>query len=91
MISERELLAQLCHFINTKQVVMGDEDSIRDMVIRYKSPPFTIAYPAALRMTLKDTHELNELLKKAYEHLTSTADTPLSTPIVDIETNEHSD
>lgn len=83
-MTERDLLILLCHFINTKQVVMGDEDSIKDMVVRYQSPPFTIAYPACLRMTIQDTQELNELLKKAHEFLTSTAETPLSMPVVEI-------
>lgn len=64
-MTERELLVQLCHFITTKQIVTGDRDTIRDMVTRYKSPPFTAAFPVAIRMSMRDTHILNDLLKQA--------------------------
>lgn len=84
-MTERELLAQLYNFIISKQIVMGDEGSIMDMVVRYKSPPFTIAYPAALRMTLADTHVLNDLLQEVQTLMASTEVTPLRTPIVDLE------
>jgi len=81
-MTERDLLVLLCHFISTKQIVQGDEGSIKDMVIRYKSPPFTLAYPVCIRMSNQDANQLNELLKQAHELLTSTEITPLSTPQV---------
>lgn len=81
-MTERDLLAILCHFITTKEFVQGDKESILDMVARYKSPPFTMAYPCYIRLSMKDTNELNEIIKQAHEYLSSTADTPLATPIV---------
>lgn len=81
-MTERELLIKLHNFIVTKQIVQGDNASIKDMVIRYKSPPFTMAFPAALRMTMQDTHTLNDLLRLTEVLLASTEVTPLATPIV---------
>ena len=75
------MLATLCQFISTKQVVVGDKESIRNMVSVYQNPPFTLAYPVAMRMTLADTYTLNELLKQAYTLLASTEVTPLATPV----------
>jgi hypothetical protein len=72
VISERDLLIQLCAFISKKQLVVGDEASIKDMVAVYKNPPFTKAYPACIRLTMQDTYTLNELLKQAYEMLEAT-------------------
>lgn len=76
------MLAILCNFISKRQIVQGDEDSIKDMVVRYKFPPFTLIYPVVMRMTLQDTNELNEILKQAHQVLASNEVTPLSTPIV---------
>lgn len=70
--TERDLLIQLCHFLSTKQMVAGDEKSIADMVRRYKSPPFTKAFPVALRLTMQDTYTLNDLLTQAHDLLSAT-------------------
>lgn len=78
--TEHELLVLLCAFLANKQIVAGDEESIRHMVSTYKNPPFTIAFPACIRLTMQDTHRLNELLKQAYKLLSAnevqTVDTP---------------
>jgi len=71
-MTERDLLATLCHFITTKQIVIGDEASIKDMVVRYKQSPMSLIYPVCLRMTIKDTDRLNELLKQAHTLLEAT-------------------
>lgn len=76
MNTERELLARLCHFISTKQLVQGDRDSILDMCQRYKSPPFTIAFPVAMRMSVSDSYQLNELMKLAHAALSETEHVP---------------
>lgn len=68
-LNERELLALLCHFIQTKQLILGDNESIRDMVKRYKQPPFTLLFPVAMQMTVKDVDDLNRILKQAYKLL----------------------
>lgn len=72
-MTERDLLALICHFITTKQVVVGDEASIKDMVVRYKFPPFTTAYPVVMRMTMQELNQLNELLKEAEKVLEANA------------------
>ena len=84
MMTERDLLIQLCAFISKKQIVMGDEASIRNMVAVYQNPPFTLAFPAAMRMTLADTYQLNELLKRAHELLTENETIPVSTRVVNV-------
>jgi hypothetical protein len=81
-MKERDLLAILCHFLSTKQYVQGEPDSIKDMVARYQSPPFSIAFPIVMRLTVQQYNQLNELLKQAYALLASTEVTPLFTPIV---------
>lgn len=69
MLNERDLLALLCHFITTRQFVTGDKASIEDMVVRYKYPPLTLLFPVAIRLSVKDSDQLNELLKQAHELL----------------------
>ena len=80
-MNERELLIALYNFIVTKQIVQGDNDSLKDMAQRYKNPTISMAFPVVIRMTVPDSHVLNELLKKAKVLLDSTEVTPLSTPI----------
>lgn len=70
--TERDLLIILCQFISSKQIVVGDEKSIKSMVAVYANPPFTMAYPVAIRLTMADTYKLNELLQKAHDLLEAT-------------------
>lgn len=77
-MTERELLAVLCHFLQTKQYVQGDEGSIKDMVVRYKFPPFTVAFPVVMRLTVQQYNELNELLKQAHALLSATGEQQLT-------------
>lgn len=72
MDTERDLLIRLCAFISKKQIVVSDEASIRSMIAVYQNPPFTLAYRAAMRLTLQDTYTLNELLTKAHALLSET-------------------
>lgn len=76
MTTDRELLQQLATFLANKPVISADEDSIRDMVTRYANPPFTLAYRAAIRITMTDMHNLNNLLKRINEHLKVVPDAP---------------
>lgn len=66
------MLAILCHFLSTKQFVQGQLESIRDMTMRYKSPPISLAYPIVMRLSVQHYNQLNELLKEAHELLTAT-------------------
>ncbi len=75
------MLAIICNFVAKKQIVISDNKSILDMTRRYQNPPFTMAFPACMRMTIQDTNELNEILKEAHTLLASTEVTPLMTPI----------
>jgi len=84
-MNEREMLATLCQFLVSQQIVIGDEASIKDMVVRYKQSPMSLFYPVCLRMTIKDMDKLNELLKQAHTLLASNEVTPLMTPIVHVE------
>lgn len=84
-MTERQLLALFYNFIVTKQIIQAEDDSIKDMVVRYKFPPFTVVYPCAMRMTTQDTHTLNELLKQAQVLLgASDAPTPKMVPKVEV-------
>lgn len=74
---EGEMLARICAFIVKKQFVVGDLKSIKDMVQRYEHPPFTIAYPVCMRMTMLDNDELGELLKQAHDLLTANEAQPV--------------
>lgn len=87
-MNERELLQSLYNFIVTKQIVQGDVDSLKDMAQRYKHPPASMAYPVVIRMTVPDSHVLNDLLSKVEILVASTEVTPLSTPTVPPQTGE---
>lgn len=71
-MTERELLARLCAFIVKKEIVVGDEKSIKHMCLSYQNPPMSLIYPVIMRMTVKDVDQLNELLKQAHELLSET-------------------
>lgn len=74
-MTERDMLAILCHFLSTKQYVQGDERSIKDMVARYQSPPFSIAFPIVMRLSVQQYNQLNDMLKEAHALLASTEKT----------------
>lgn len=80
-MTEREVLALLCHFLVTKQFVMGEPESIKDMVRRYKSPPFSMVYPIVMRLSTQEYNQLNAILDQAYALLKSADDpTPKTMP-----------
>lgn len=84
-MSERDLLALLCHFVTTKQFVQGDMASIKDMVVRYKSSPFSLAFPICMRLSVQNYNELNTLLDQAHALLTATQP---PTAVVEIKNDE---
>lgn len=66
------MLATLCHFITTKQFVQGEMGSIKDMTMRYKSTPISLAYPIVMRLSVAEYNRLNKLLDEAHALLTAT-------------------
>jgi hypothetical protein len=88
-MSERELLKAFYNFVATKDIVQGDKDSMKDMAQRYKNPPISMAFPVVMRMTVQDSHTLNDLMSKAEILLVPSEVTPLSTPIVKPEDEPH--
>lgn len=72
MTKDRELLQQLADFLNARDFVYGDKNSIMDMVQRYGNPPLTRHYQVAMRMTIAETRKLNILLRQINEHLQPT-------------------
>jgi len=83
-MTEHQLLSALVDFLTTKNIVQGDKDSLLDMVKRYKAPPISMAFPVALRMSVADSHKLNDLLRQALIVLANETVTPKSTPVVQI-------
>lgn len=71
-MTEREMLATLCQFITTCQFVQGEMGSIKDMTMRYKSPPISLAYPIVMRLSVQRYNQLNKLLEEAHALLTAT-------------------
>lgn len=72
MPTDSELLQELATFLSQRTFIMGDEASIRDMVFKYKNPPFTLLNRAAMRMTVAEFNYLNDLMLKVNAHLQST-------------------
>lgn len=68
-MSDREALLALYAFLTTKQYVTMDGDSLRDMVMRYKTPPLTALNTVAMQMTTKEYNALAELMKAVSAHL----------------------
>lgn len=83
-MNEHQLLSALVNFLTTKQIVQGDKDSLLDMVKRYKAPPISMAFPVALRMSVADSHKLNDLLRQALIVLANETVTPKLTSAVQI-------
>lgn len=70
-LNDRELLQQLADFLNKRTFIHGDEASIRDMVMRYANPPFTLVNRVAMRMTVPELNQLNTLMQRVNDHLQS--------------------
>lgn len=68
MKTDRELLEELFNFMVKRNYIQGDEESVRDMVKRYKQPPLTLYHMVIMQMTMQDYAELTKLLERVVEH-----------------------
>lgn len=68
-MTEREMLEQLFAFMVGRDFVEGDQDSIHDMVRRYKMPPMTMRNRVVLQMTKQEYNALNSLLVRIQAYL----------------------
>lgn len=68
MMTDRELLQELFGFLVGRNYVEGDEQSIRDMVLRYKQPPLTLYHRVCMQMTKADYDRLDNLLERIVAH-----------------------
>jgi len=66
-MTDLELLQALFEFLTKRNYIFGEEDVIRDMVLRYKEPPLTLYNRVCFQMTLADHIRLNDLLGKVLE------------------------
>lgn len=62
-MTEREALEKLYAFLTTKRYVTMDDDSLHDMVLRYKSPPLSALNRVAMQMTTSEYNALAQLMK----------------------------
>lgn len=69
MTKDRELLEALSAFLNARDFIYGDKNSIMDMVQRYGNPPLTRHYQVAMRLTVAEVNQLNALMREVNEHL----------------------
>lgn len=67
-MSDRELLEALFDFMVKRNFVIGDEVSVKDMVLRYKQPPLTMHQRVCMQMTVRDYANLEKLLERIVEH-----------------------
>jgi len=67
-MTERDMLEKLYQFLCARNYVFGDEQGVKDMVLRYKQPPLTMHHRIAMQMTVQDYNDLSEMLKKILEH-----------------------
>lgn len=68
MMTDRELLQELFDFMVKRNFVLGDEKSVRDMVLRYAQPPLTMHHRVCMQMTVQDYEKLGKLLERIVEH-----------------------
>jgi hypothetical protein len=68
-MTDRALLEQLFAFLKERDFVLGNETSVKDMVLRYARPPLTMHYRAAMQLTIQDYKTLGKLLKTLDDHL----------------------
>lgn len=66
---DRELLEKLFAFLAQRNFILGEEQTVRDMVLRYKQPPMTMLNRVAMQMTINDYKELGKLLEQIDGHL----------------------
>lgn len=68
-MTDREALEQLYAFLSGRTYVQGDQNSIMDMVQRYKQPPLSMRNQVAMQMTVSEYNRLDELMKRIVTHL----------------------
>lgn len=68
-MTDRELLEALAAFLNGRTYIVGDKDSVADMVKRYANPPLTLYNRVAMRMTVTEHRRFMALLNSLDEHL----------------------
>lgn len=68
-MTDRELLRQLAGFINKRNFIQGEAESICDMVSRYIKPPLTLRNQVAMQMTVSELNQLITLMQKVNKHL----------------------
>lgn len=62
MIEEKQLLKEVFDFLVKCNYIQGEEESIRDMVMRYKHPPMTLYNRVVMQMTVPESEKLSNLL-----------------------------
>ena len=72
MSTDRELLIQLAGLLAKRNFITMDDDSLTDMVQRYKNPPLTAYNRVAMQLTVNEYNALATLLNKIEEHLKAT-------------------
>ena len=68
-MTDHELLVSLFEFLKARDFVLGNEGSVRDMVMRYARPPLTMHYRCAMQLTMQDYKDLALLLSQIDTHL----------------------
>lgn len=64
-----ELLAELYNFLREREYILGDKDSISQLVKMFKNPPLTARTPVSMKMSKHDYVVFNALLKRVGEAL----------------------
>lgn len=59
-----ELLAELYNFMRKRTYIVGERETVMDMVKRYKNPPLTMRNIVGMQMTAGEYKQLGELLKR---------------------------
>ena len=63
-MAKGDLLYELHEFMRERSYIVGDAESIKDMVNRYANPPLTMYRRVAMQMTIDEYKRLNELLER---------------------------
>lgn len=64
-----ELLAELYNFMRKRTFIVGERETVMDMVKRYKNPPLTMRNIVGMQLTKREYDELGKLLKRVGEAL----------------------
>jgi hypothetical protein len=64
-----ELLAELYNFMRKRTFIVGQRETVMDMVKRYQNPPLTMRQIVGMQMTSAEYQQLGALLKRISEAL----------------------